>query len=260
MVRSVVVRLFAVFVVGTLAACGDSDGDTQGPVPDALFAVEDAEALAHAAMLDSADLPGDGWEVTAMDDFDDEDDGEFEEAMQNEPACSTISALSGLGGIFEDDDDELPAGRAKVEFENATLDPRLPVGIKFEVEIEETVSEVQAGWGLAQEVIESEDFGACMLAVLPTAFAGEDMPEGTEIDVSLRDPSASAPNEGASMGFDMDIAVGTVQLELAIEMYMWPYGNAGISALFLGSRDALDSELIDSTLVAFDRKVIATAS
>ena len=126
--RRVVVPLSVVFVVGTLPACGGDDDDAEGEATDVFFAVESADDRAHAAMLDRADFPGAGWEVTATDALDvEEDDLAFEAAMENEPACSTINALSGLGGIFgDDDDDELPAGRAKVEFVNATLDPMPP--------------------------------------------------------------------------------------------------------------------------------------
>ncbi len=243
-----------------------SEADDDGRVgvdDDVFFAVDRADALAHAAILDATELPGAGWEQTAIDDFDDgEDDLAFEEAMAGEPACATMEALSGFGGFFgsSDEDEELPAGRAQVEFENATIDPMLPAAIELEVEIEETVAEIQGGWGLAKELIGGDDFGACMLAILPKAFADADMPEGVELNVALRDNSSAAPNDGVAMGFDMDMSLGALELQMAMEMYMWPRGNAGVTAMFLGTPDTLDAGLVGNTLAALDDKLTEAAA
>jgi hypothetical protein len=63
------------------------------------FAVETADASAHAAMLETQDLPGTGWEMTATDEFDDDAAADVEAAMEDEPDCATVKGLIGLGGI-----------------------------------------------------------------------------------------------------------------------------------------------------------------
>jgi hypothetical protein len=86
------------------------------------------------------------------------------------------------------------------------------------------------------------------------------MPDGVEVDVSTREPSVGAPNDGAAMAFDMKVTIGAIELPMAIELYMWPYGNAGVTATFAGTQEALDEELIGSTLNAFEQNVSEAAT
>lgn len=268
------VGLVGLMLLAGLSACGtdydelvaEETSDTsmdagQSASRDVLFAADDADTLAHAALLDAADL-GPGWEVIGRDQFDD-DDSDFEAAMVDEPACATLAALDGLDGLgafFGDgDEEELPAGRANIEMEHPTPDSNLPTTVELSVEIEETVGEILGGWGLAQELMSSDDFAECMLAVMPKSFAESDMPEGMTVDVSLRELSAPAPNDGVTMGFDLDMAVGAIELNMAMEMYMWPYGNAGVMAMFIGDQVNLDTDLIGSTLSAFEQQLADAA-
>ncbi len=126
----------ALLLAFALAACGGGDDD--GGASEALdifFAPDNADALAHATLPRVADLPGRGWEVAARDDFgddDEDDDFNFETFAASEPACSQLSALVNLGGILGSDDEELPAGRAQVEFENAPAGSILANSVEFE--------------------------------------------------------------------------------------------------------------------------------
>jgi hypothetical protein len=247
-----------------VAACGggdDDDGATSTAL-DIFFAPENAEALAHASLPAAADLPGGGWEVTAQDDFgDDGDDGfDFATFAASEPACSQLSALSNIGGIFgSGDDEDLPAGRAKVEFEKAVADALLPNGIEVEVEIEETVSEVEGAWNLVKNLFESDETRTCMLAVFNQVFGELAAGDEIKIDVAAAEASSEAPNNGATMAFDIHMDISGIELDLAMEMYLWPYGNAKVTVQFMGSPDTLDSDVTGPTLDAVVEKLKAAA-
>ena len=245
-----------------VAACsGDDDDGGASDALDIFFAPENADALAHASLPAAADLPGGTWEVAAQDDFgdDSDDDFDFEAFAASEPACAQLSGLASLGGIFGGDEEELPAGRAQVEFENAGSGGFIPSNIEVEVEIEETVAEVQGAWGLVKELLESSDTEACMLAVFNEVFSDIGDAGEIEIEVTGRDASSPAPNDGASLAFDMAMNISGIELDLAMEIYFWPYGNAKVTTTFMGEGDTLGSDITGPTLDAVVEKLEAAA-
>ena len=245
---------------GIVGCGGDDDASVAGEDVDVFFAVDNADALAHEALPTASDL-GAGWEVASRDEFDDGDDADFEALMADEPASATMSALAGIGGLFgNSDDEEVPAGRANVQMLSAPPDAALPNEAEFEVEIEETVAEVQGGWNIVKELIGGEDFEDCMLAVMPKAFSEEDLPDEASIEITSREPSAQAPNDGVTMSFDISVDLGAVQFDMAVEMYMWPYGNAKATAMFVGDQDALNADLIGPSLTAFEQHLSDAAA
>ena len=256
--------LLLTLIAFALTACsGDDDGGASQAL-DIFFAPENADALAHAALPEATDLPGAGWEVTAKDDFGEDDEGDgmdFETLAASEPACSQFSALANLGGLFGgSSDDELPAGRAQIKFENAQSEGLLPNGVEVKVEIDETVAEATGGWEIVRNVLESEDFDACMLAVFNQSF-GEMAEEGDfKIEVESADASSPAPNNGATMAFDLYMEISGISLDLAMGMYFWPYGNAEVTVSFTGSQDSLNSDLTGPTLDAVVDKLGAAAA
>jgi hypothetical protein len=172
-----------------------------------------------------------------------------------------IDDHAGIGGLFGNSDGgEMPAGRANVQMVSAPPDAALPIEAEFEVEIEETVAEVQGGWNLVKELIGGEDFEDCMLAVMPKAFAAEDLPDGASIEITSREPSAQAPNDGVTMSFDIGMDLGAVQFDMAVEMYMWPYGNAKVTAMFAGDQGALSADLVGPSLTAFEQNLSDAAA
>jgi hypothetical protein len=245
-----------------LAACGGDDDDGgASKALDIFFAPENADALAHASLPDASDLPDGAWEVTAQDDFGENDQGlDFAAFAASEPACAQMSALANVGGIFGSDEEELPAGRAKIEFENAQSEGLLPDSVEVEVEIEETVSEVEGAWDLVKEIFESDETEACMLAVFNEAFGEAAQGGDLEIEVAARDASSTAPNNGASMAFDINMDLAGIELDLSMEMYLWPYGNAKVTVQFMGSQESLNSDLTGPTLDAIVDKLDSAAA
>ena len=250
------VGLVGLLALAGVVGCGGEDGDAvSGGDVDVFFAVDNADVLARAALPTPSDL-GAGWEVAGRDEFDDGGDADFEVLMEGVPACASLSALAGIGGLFgSSDEEEVPAGRANVQMVSAKPGAALPTEAEFEVEIEETVAEVQGGWNLVKELIGGEDFEDCMLAVMPKAFSEEDLPEGASIEITSRRPSAQAPNDGVTMSFDISMDLDVVQFDMAVEMYMWPYGNAKATATFVGDQNALDADMIGPSLVAFEQNL-----
>jgi hypothetical protein len=246
-----------------LAACsgGDDDGGTSEAL-DIFFAPENADALAHASLPDTVDLPGDGWEVTARDDFgeDDDDAFDFEAFAATEPACSQLSALSNVGGIFGGSDEgEPPAGHAQVEFENAQAEGLVPDSIEIEIEIEPTVSDVQGAWSLVKDLFGSSQTQDCMLALFDEVFGELGADDEIMIEVTAAQASSAAPNDGATMAFDIHMDISGIELDLAMEMYIWPYGNAKVTVTFMGTPDSLDAGVTGPTLDAVVEKLKAAA-
>ncbi len=248
------------------AACGGDDSIDTAAVNDIFFAPENADALAHAALPGVDDLPTDVWIVSATDDFgdeDEEDDFDFEAFMANEPACDGLNAIADLGGIFGggDDEDELPAGRAQIEFEDARTVAQVTPTIEVEIEIEETVSEVEGSWGLVKGVFESDGFEGCMLAAFDVAMGGFAPPgSGVEITTAIGEATTSTPNNGTSMAFGINMVLLDQELDMAMEMHMWPYGNAAVTVSFLGTPETVGVGITEPTLDAVVAKLDAAAS
>ena len=252
--------LCAVLCAFAFAACSGGDDGGASDAVAIFFAPANADALAHAALPAVADLPGSGWEITAQDDFgeDDDDDLDFETFAATEPACAQLSGLANLGGIFGGGEDDEPAGRAQIEFENAMTESLLPSSIEVEVEIEETVAEVEGAWTLVKDLMESDETEACMLAVFDTMF-GELAEQDIEVEVMAAEASSDAPNNGATMAFDIHMDISGIELDMAMEIYFWPYGNAALTVSFLGTPDTLDADTTGPTLDAVAEKLKAAS-
>ena len=260
MKRTLPILCFA--LLAFVVACGgDNDGGTSDAL-DIFFAPENADALAHASLPTAADLPGGGWEVTGQDDFgdDDADEGfDFEAFAASEPACSQLTALVNVGGLFGSSDEELPAGRAQIEFESVTPESLLPNSVEVEVEIEETAAEVQGAWNLVKDLFESDRTEACMLAVFNQVFGGL-ADEDLKVEVEAAQASSDAPNNGATMAFDLHLDITGIELDMAMEMYLWPYGNAKVTTTFIGTPDSVNGDLTGPALDAVVEKLEAAAA
>jgi hypothetical protein len=232
------------------------------PAPDGLFfPPDDADALAHAALPQVSDLPGTGWDVTARDEFDnDSEEDEFDRALANEPACTELNAFESLEGVFDSGGGgDLPAGRAQIEFIDARSASPIPRSVEVSVEIERTVSEGEGALGVVKDLLESEEMQACLLAAFNAGFAEFGRARDAQITVMPRQLSAEVPNDGATIAYDIDLAVASVQLDLAMEVYVWALANATTTVVVLGPPDAVNNELIAPVLASVDARLTTTA-
>lgn len=245
----------------TAAACGgddngeDSSGDSNdGGGGDAVvIAAAEADRVAHEALPALEDLPGGDWLVIGEDEFGADSGGEFLELIEGTPECESLEDLATLQGVFGGGEEAEPVGRAQVEFENQDPDALIPTSVEVEVEIEESAGGSRAQFDVVRELFESDETSACLIAVLNAQFS-EGGPAGLEIEVSEGSGSADPPQDGARIAFDLEMSFLGEELELAMELYFWPYGNASVQAQFLGSSDALDDivgdmlEIVDENL------------
>jgi hypothetical protein len=252
--KSILKFLVAACLPLVVAACGGDDND------ETFFEVEQADQSAHAALVGGPDLPGTGWEVTEEDEPED-DSFDFEQAARNEAACSTfndLAALSKAGGIFGGGDDSQPAGRAQVKHEGGAAGQILPTSIEMEVEISPTVSEVQGPWQTVKAIVESDDFKSCMSQVVSRLFQSETAGTGIEMTFAPRpSSSASPPPDGATMAFEMMVRVPpVVNISAVMEMYMWPYANAGVTLIVLGPAEQVTAGIVGELLESAEGKVV----
>jgi hypothetical protein len=61
------------------------------------------------------------------------------------------------------------------------------------------------------------------------------------------------------MAFDVDMSFAGIELPLAMQLYFWPYGNANVQALFLGTRETLTGDLVAGVLETVDEKLKAAS-
>jgi hypothetical protein len=215
-----------------------------------------ADEIAAGALLDPRDLSGGGWEVTAENDFDDEDDPSFDAAIEAEPRCA---GLEGLETLFGDDgDDAPPVGRAQRELSRVEESMLLPTSVQVEIEIFQTVAEVQGSWNLVRGLMEGDTFQECMRAMFAIAFTQgfteDGGPQGVSVDVRPRETAAPVEN-GMAIAYDIAADLAGLEVALAMEMHMWPRGNAGVSVMFFATQDAFDTALVASAVRRVDGKL-----
>ena len=245
------------------AACGggDDDGGTSdgGGDTNVVIAAADAGRVAHEGLPAVADLPGNDWLVVAEDDFG-SSDGSFLEFIEGNPDCATLENLATLESVFGgEDNDEPPVGQAQIEFENQDPDSLIPTSIEVEIEIDESAAGSRAAFTIVKDLFESDDTSNCIISVLNSQFA-ETGPAGLTIEVRKGSGSESSPQGGAHMAFEIDMSIAGIELEMAMQMYFWPYGNATVQVLFLGTNETLSGNLVGGVLKAVDDNLKAAAS
>ena len=250
----VVIAIFAV-------ACGGGGDDSSstgsssngGSKSGVVIAAANADQVAHDALPTLQDLPGQGWSITSQDDFSSSSGPGFEEMIQGTPECSTLQNLTTLKSLFggEDTEEKAPIGQAQVEFEKQDASSLIPTSVDLEVKIDESASGSSAQFTIVKNLFESADTSNCLITVLNNQFK-ESGPAGVEIQVKKGTGSATTPEDGARMAFDIDMSVAGVDLQLAMQLYFWPYGNANVQAMFLGTNDTLTSDLVGGVLKTVD--------
>lgn len=245
-----------------LAACGGGDDDNGGS--SVTIAPEDAQRVASEAMPTVDELPGTGWQLIAEDNFgDDSSDGDdFWTYIQDEPACATLQDLAALESVFGSEERDTSIGRAQREFENLQASGMIPSAIEVEVDIDESAATTQAGWSVVSQLFNSDDMTDCFLAMFDTAFSQEmGDSEGIEISVTEGERLASSPPQDAvSMAFDIEMTFLGIEFEMAIQMYLWAYGNARVQVMFIGDPADLTGDVVNGVLTRVDEKLQAAAA
>ena len=250
----------ALVLVGLFsAACGgdgNGGGDTAGNV---VISAADADRVAHAGLPAIEDLPGSDWLITGEDEFSSGGGSDFLEFIEGNPECETLENLAALEGVFGGaEEDEPPIGQAQVEFEQQDPDALIPTNVEISIEVDQSSAGSRAQFALVRDLFESDQTSDCLISVLNAQFA-ETGPGGLQIEVKKGSGSASAPQDGARMAFDVEMSFAGIEFQLAMQLYFWPYGNANVQALFLGTKDMLNGDLVGGVLDAVDANLEAAA-
>lgn len=240
-------------------ACGGDDNGSNNATANVLIPAEDADRVAHAALPGLGDLPGENWRISAQDEFNDDAGDDFLQFIEGNPDCETLEQLATLRNVFGDDDDEDDTvGRAQVEFEQAG-DSIVPTSVEVEIEIDRTAVASGAEFALVKTMLESDETERCLISAINSQFS-ETGPGGIELEVTGGNTSASAPRNGAGIAFDVGMSFAGIDIDFVMEMYFWPYGNAGVQALFLGAKDSFPDDLVEDVLKTVDRKLEEAAA
>lgn len=255
------------FAALALAACGGDDAPTAADDADdaadqGFFEPETADADAHDALLVIADLPGADWEITAQDDFGDDDDDsgiDFAAFAAREPACAELTALATLGGLFgSGDDEDDTVAEAQIEFSRSAPDS-LPVTVEAEIEVKATVAEVQGAWGLVKGIMESDQTRECMTRAIDAALGEQEAFALLDFEFAADEARAEAPRDGAALAFRLGFSLGDLNVNARFEMYFWPLANAQVSLLFFGPEEDLERAFLAEVLERTDERTTRVA-
>jgi hypothetical protein len=248
------IALVPVLASVLVVACGgDGDGGANVVIPAA-----DANSVAYAGLPALEDLPDNDWLVVAQDEFESGSSDDFAEFIEGNPDCAALEDLAALQNVFGSEEEEEPAGRAQVKFEQQDPDAFIPTSVEVEIEVDESAAGSRAEFALVKGLFESDETSRCLISALNNQFAQSGQ-SGLEIEVTEGSSSASAPQDGARTAFDVRLSFAGIDLDMAMQIYFWAYGNANVQALFVGTRDTLNADLVRGVLEAVDENLKAAA-
>lgn len=195
-----------------------------------------AQALAHSGMLDGGELPGTGWNLVGVDQFDDDDDDDSSSSFDGIPECQVFQDSSPLG---PDDNDNEALGRAKKEFKKAGGGGVLPSSVEIEVAVyrESWTREIKTAAALAfmKQVFASKVLDDCYARV----FASDEKTAAAGLRTGLTRVDFSAPMPHGGTGFAYDLAIGNAALtfHVRLELYLWRNEDALVSVLLTATPD-----------------------
>ncbi len=251
--------VFLAFVAVFAVACGGDDDDGGSSASNGVvIAAADADRVAHAGLPALADLPGAGWEIASQDDFGSggSGDSDFLTMIQGTPECATLENLTTLESVFggSDTPDEEPIGQAQIEFDQQDPEALIPTSVDVEIKVDQSAGGSKAQFAIVKSLFESEETSNCLITVLNSQFA-ETGPSGLTIEVKKGTGAATTPEDGARMAFDIDMSVAGLNLQMAMQLYFWPYGNANVQAMFLGTAESLNADLVGGVLKTVDNNL-----
>ncbi len=210
-------------LIALVIAC--SGGDSK---PKITLDPQKADQLAHAALLSERDLPGGGWVVSKVDEFDDSD------AFGGIPACEKASAIE---KTIKDNLDPKRVARSEKELERSSSKiASLTVELKVYV--------YQDSDGIAGPIkdfnafIKTGQFSDCASQVFKKLA-------GPRVNVTTVTPGAVAPAGGYVTAFEVDTGAGGL---IRAEAYTWQFGNAVATVEFTGPPDEVNTDLVRPVL------------
>lgn len=209
------------------AACGSDDKLTYDP--------ENADEIAHDAVLSESDLRDFDMELVAEDEFDEEElsFGDTETCQEIEKSIADV----------RDNVEEKREGRAKNDFE-VDNGAGISFSVSSTVSIFSEEKVVTDTFKAYRKVIEGDDLEDCFREIF------EEQANGADVEIKTVDPSANVPSGGASRGFTITLSIQGQSITVATEVYVWARGNAGITLTFTGTEDDFDEDTIETIVKA----------
>lgn len=204
-----------------LASCGGGD--------DLAFNPENADDIAHDAVLSERDLADYDIELIAEDEFDDED-LEFGDT----DTCAKIG--DSIADLREDIEDKRE-GRARNEFEGSSGDVPFSVGSTVTIFSEKKI--VDDTLKEYSRIIKGDEIEDCFKEIFEETGGGQ-------FDVSIKsvDPSTKAPGNGAARKIEIAIKAGGESVTVITEVYVWSKDNAGVTLTFTGDASNYDDDVV----------------
>ncbi len=216
--------------------------------PEPVFDPARADELAHAAMIEAGALPGERWEITGNDEF--EEGGVVGDIEGSAPSCAGITEESErLIGVAE----TARAGRSNRQFSRPGPDPNLDVETEVLVTLDvmkdaDTVASLVSDY---RDLFGDDGLGTCLSDTLRESI-GED--EGTAT-LEVVTPQAEAPDGAVTLAFVINVTSAEINGVLRYELYAWQAGNAMATAVVRGQADDIDRDLAQAAVDAMTDSV-----
>lgn len=222
-----------------IGACGGDDGPAYDP--------ENADAIAHAALLSPADLPGSGWVIAERDTFD--DDVKLTDGLEDSASCKAAETKSRAAKDAAAGD---RAGRARLSMELATKGAQISTSVDQTISIQKSTGATNTAMKAYRELAEGGELGKCLADVIKAGLGGA---AGATVTATEAKPTGSVPKGGTTSTFDIVVTLGGQKLEMRVESYIWADENAGVTVQFQGEKGQITAELVSKALDAAQKKL-----
>jgi len=208
-----------------------------GPPVANRFDVARADAIAHTALLQPADLPGGTWSVTSRDDF-------SQGAYPAIPECAATRVADAAHDPFLFTE---YAGRAHIclSLEPATL----PVDANELVLIYSNGTKAQTALSTFGSLYTASDFERCM-----EAAAAED---GVAFRVTKASPRIAVPSGGHAFAWDVTATAQGITFTMHLESIAWQSGNAFVELDMDGPPNGVTAELVSAAIAKAQARLVA---
>ena len=225
--RTALLRLAPVLSTLALLACGgggDNEASQETP-PDPVR----ANQIAHSALIQPTDLPGEGWALHSNDNFSN-DDATLPEIDPCRPARNLAI-----------DARKAQIGRAQRAMQQPIEGSTLRLQVEVHVRIYDTRATAEGLLNRFRTAMSGDTYIRCLSEGFRLQF-------GPKTSVRGAPTTTSAPHGGVSAGFDQDFLVNETQYALHTDEYAWTQSNAYVLVLVSGPRDALTADLASAAL------------
>ena len=204
------------------------------------FDIAHADAIAHSALLQPADLPGGTWSVTFLDAWSQGSYRDIPECAATHVADAAHDA-AWLTGY---------AGRANSELSLATATVQ---AIASEmVVISPNGTSAQTAVSTFGNLYTAPDFERCIEA--------SGTANGVTTRVTKATPRAVAPNGGLAYAWDVVTTSGSVSLTTRLETVAWQSSNAYVELRFFGPTTNVTAQLLAAAVSKVQARLAASAT